>query len=213
MKRVPIVIFLTALITGLFLCLTTCQPPSVKKPDKTIVKAAKKEISVLNKNYQKEKALLEFHADSLQKELDQATKKLGITKRKLEQSQSKLLALAHDTSNLSSERQENCDSLREEVIQYTALVDSAQSQYESKLTGLQEMVATKESETYICNLAYDSLRSISEQNLERERQLTKDLQTAFKVQRRKTIQNKLLAGGLLILSGITTTLYINTTLK
>ncbi len=213
MKRVPIVIFLTALITGLFLCLTTCQPPSVKKPDKTVVKAAEKEISTLDKNYRKEKALLESHADSLQKQLDQTSKKLSITKRKLEQSQSKLLALAHDTSSPDSEGQNNCDSLRDEVFRYTALVDSSQSQYECKITDLQEMVATKESETYICNLAYDSLRSISEQNLERERKLTKDLQTAFKVQRRKTIQNKLLAGGLLMLSGITTTLYINTTLK
>jgi hypothetical protein len=137
--------------------------------------------------------------------------KLKTTKFKLNQSQIALVALAEKKSDtLSFEALLNdCDSLKQQTLAYVAWVDSTQSIYETNLVQLQEMVATKDSQIVICSASYAQIKGLLDDNLERERKLTEDLNTAYKSQRRKVLQNKLLAGGMLLLSGIATTLYIN----
>lgn len=211
MKRVPLVILFTALITGLFLSLSTCNSEEKVKPDKTeIIKASEKAESI-DTSYKAAFKSLKTHSDSLQKELSVTQRKLKITKFKLNQSQIALVALAEKQSDtLSFEALLNdCDSLKQQTLAYVAWVDSTQSIYETNLVQLQEMVATKDSQIVICTASYAQLKGLLDDNLERERKLTEDLNTAYKSQRRKVLQNKLLAGGMLILSGIATTLYIN----
>lgn len=211
MKRVPLVILFTALITGLFLSLSTCNSEEKVKPDKTeIIKASEKAESI-DTSYKAAFESLKTHSDSLQKELSVTQSKLKATKFKLNQSQTALVALAEKQSDtLSFEALLNdCDSLKQQTLAYVAWVDSTQSIYETNLVQLQEMVANKDSQIVICTASYAQIKGLLDDNLERERKLTEDLNTAYKSQRRKVLQNKLLAGGMLLLSGIATTLYIN----
>lgn len=103
----------------------------------------------------------------------------------------------------------DCDSLKQQTLAYVAWVDSTQSIYESNISQLENMVAIKDSQVVICRASYLQIKGLLDENLERERKLSDDLNTAYKSQRKKVLQNKLLAGGMLILSGIATTLYIN----
>lgn len=211
MKRVPLVILFTALITGLFLSLSTCNTGEKVKPDKTeMIKASEKAESI-DANYKDAFESLKTHSDSLQKELSFTQSKLKTTKFKLNQSQIALVALAEKKSDTLSFEQllNDCDSLKQQTLAYVAWVDSTQSIYDSNISQLENLVATKDSQVVICQASYLQIKGLLDENLERERKLSEDLNTAYKSQRRKVLQNKLLAGGMLILSGIATTLYIN----
>jgi len=211
MKRVPLIILLTALITGLFLSVTTCNTTENKMPDKTQSIKASEKAERIDKSYNTDFNFLKSHSDSLQKELSITQSKLKVTKLKLNQSQIALVALAEKKSDTTSIEQflNDCDSLKAQTLSYVAWVDSTQSSYESNVSQLQELVATKDSQIVIIRNVYSDLKNLFNENLLREQKLTEDLNTAYKSQRRKVLQNKLLAGGMLILSGIATTLYIN----
>jgi chromosome segregation ATPase len=211
MKRIPIVIFLTALVIGLILLLGTCSDnPQTSGPDKVAIEKTEKQVSSIDTHYQNAISQLQKHSDSLQSELIRTQEKLKIVKFKLNQSQFNVVRFVKkDTVGESIAQQMNdCDSLKQEVEEYVQYVDSTKIIYESNISELQTLVATKDSELVVCKSSYENLQNIVAENLQRERQLTDDLQTAFKQQRKKVIQNKLLAGGFLLLSGLTTTLFI-----
>lgn len=211
MKRVPLVILFTALITGLFLSLSTCNTGASVKPDKTEIKKAEVKAESIHENYNATFEVLKAHNDSLQKELSATQSKLKAARFKLSQSQNALISLAEkksDTANVSQLMTE-CDSLKHQSLDYVAWVDSTQSIYKQNISQLENLLATKDSQIVICRTSYSQLKDLLDENLIREQKLSEDLKTAYKSQRRKVLQNKLLAGGMLILSGIATTLYIN----
>lgn len=146
----------------------------------------------------------------MERALNKTQKQLIATKIKLEQSKFDLVKLLEkDTSGLSVEQKlDDCDSLKEEVSDYVFWVDSTQSDYETTIKQLNNIVAVKDSEIVVCQISYTQLKSISDDNLQRERKLTEDLETAYKQQRKNRIQNKFLAAGFLILTGVTTSLLI-----
>lgn len=211
MKRIPIVIFLTALIIGIFLLFDKCSTDQPFKPDKTQLIQSEKQVSAVDNHYQKTIASLQKRSDSLASELKQAQYKLKVAKLKLEQSKFDVVKLVEkDTSGLSTEQKLNdCDSLKEEVSDYVVWVDSTQAGYEKNIDLLNNLLAVKESQIVVCNASYSQLKNITDENLQREQKLTEDMNTAYKQQRKNRIQNKFLAAGFLILSGITTTLLIN----
>lgn len=212
MKRIPIVILVTAFVTGALLFMGTCntQPPK-KKPDIKAIIEAKKKTGFIDRAYQKAFILIKAQSDSLENELLRTQRSLKNTSQRLKQSQRSLIELSkNDAGSLTVTGQMgNCDSLRAGVIAYLEIADSSRSIYETNISELQCLVATKDSQIVICHSSYSQLKDLMAENLQREMMLTKELQTAYKVQRRKVIQNKLLAGGFLILSGITTTLFLN----
>lgn len=211
MKRVPLVILFTALITGLFLSLSTCNTGEKVKPDKSEIIKAEVKVDSIDNTYNKAFEKLQTHSDSLQKELSATQSKLKVAKFKLNQSQIALVALAEKKSDTLNVEQllNDCDSLKQQTLAYVAWVDSTQIIYESNISQLENLVATKDSQVVICRASYLQIKGLLDENLERERKLSDDLDIAYKSQRRKVLQNKLLAGGMLILSGIATTLYIN----
>lgn len=211
MKRVPLVILFTALITGLFLLLSTRNTGEKVKPDKTEINKTEVKAESIDKSYNVAFEKLKTYSDSLQKELSFTQSKLKATKFKLNESQTALVALAEKKSDTLSFEQllNDCDSLKQQTLLYITWVDSIQTIYDTNIVQLQEIVAIKDSQIVVCNSSYAQLKGLLDENLERERKLTEDLNTAYKSQRRKVLQNKLLAGGMLILSGIATTLYIN----
>jgi len=215
MKRVPIVILITAVVTALCLFfLDTCNPnPKKIKPDKTQLIEAEKKVSSVDKHYTSAFALLKKQSDSIENELYNTQYKLKIAKMKLNQSQFKVMALANKSDDTLStkERLTDCDSLKAATLNYVARVDSVNCLYEKNISELNDLVATKDSQIVICRSSYDAMKNLTEENLKRERTLTDELNTAYKVQKRKRLQNKILGAGLLILSGITSTFLINST--
>lgn len=210
--RTPIVIIATAFFIAICLMFGTCNPerPTVKLAQKEIINA-ERQVNAIDKIYHSENRKFETKSDSLEKEIFLIKQKLSVAKNKLLKSEKSLLILAKkDTTGKSTKDQlRDCDTLKSQVFAFTGMVDSMRSGYECSIEKYENLVATKDSEIVICQNSYSALKSITDENLDRERELTKSLQTAYKAQKRKTIQNKLLAGGMLLLSGITTTLYIN----
>lgn len=211
MKKVSIVILITAFIIGFFLLFGKCSSDQALKPDKTQVVKSEKALSVVDKHYQTAITSLQSYSDSLQKELKQTQFKLNVLKLKLQQSKFEVVTFSKkDTTGISEIQQlNNCDSLKEQVLLFANWVDSTQTDYEKNITQLNNLLAIKDSQLVICTSSYRDLKSIADDNLQREQKLTEDLNTAYKQQRKNRIQNKLLAAGFLILTGITTTLLIN----
>ena len=211
MKRLTILI--AFLILGsLFCTFQTCdwveRIPDLT-PEKYWREQNEKEMFSLNQKYQQNLALLQFRNDSLTKELAITKSKLKSSKLKQQVSELKVLALAKkDTSTNVTEELSNCDSLKKEVIAYVHQVDSTQALYEGTIAQLESLLAIKDTSLIVCKTSYNDLKQINEDNLRREQRLTADIEQSIKVQKRKTWQNKLLAGGFLILSGILTSILI-----
>lgn len=144
-------------------------------------------------------------------ELKQTQYKLKVAKLKLEQSKFDVVTLAKKDTGGESEVQKlsDCDSLKAQVLAFANLVDSTQTDYEKDISKLNNLLAIKDSQIVVCDSSYSMLKNIADENLQREQKLTEDLNTAYKQQRKNRIQNKFLAAGFLILSGLTTTLLIN----
>jgi hypothetical protein len=214
MKRTPIIILL--LIAAVMLCTAVlfdkCSTGSkTVTPDKEQIIKTEKQVQDADKNYRHANALIKSHSDSLQRELSQTKQKLQFVKTKLHQAEIRIVMLAKkDTTGKSMATQLNdCDSLKDESVLFASLVDSTRILYENNICQLEDLVATKDSQIILCASSYSQLKNLIDENLQRERNLTADLQTAYKQQRKKIIQSKLLAGGFLIMSGFTTTLFIN----
>lgn len=212
MKRIPIVILLTALLIGAFLFFDTCSTSTQTfKPDIESVNQTAKKVNTIDKQYENSSRSVKIKSDSLKKEIKQTGLKLKKVKAKLKESKDVLATLVKkDTAKVSVAKQlTDCDSLKKQFVLFALLSDSTHSIYEENKNQLENLLAIKDSELIICASSYIQLKSFADENLERERKLTKELQIAYKQQRRKTIQNKFLATGFLILSGISTTLYIS----
>lgn len=200
------------IITAAFFALQLCNPPEPSgniKPEKFWREQNEKELFSLQQKYEKSLSTLQTINNSLKKELTVTKSKLKSSKLKQHLSEVKILALAEkDSGNNVVEELSKCDSLKAEVISYIHQVDSTEALYDSTIVQLENLLAIKDTSLIVCKASYDQLKEITEDNLRRELRLTADLEQAIKVQKRKTLQNKLLAGGFLILSGILTSILI-----
>lgn len=78
---------------------------------------------------------------------------------------------------------------------------------------LETMVANRDSSIVFHKQIEGNLRDLNKEQELRNQILTDQLNLAFKIQKKKSRQNKILAGGILILSGITTSLLLTQSLK
>ncbi|MBI3518052.1 MAG: hypothetical protein HY062_01675 [Bacteroidetes bacterium] len=100
------------------------------------------------------------------------------------------------------------DSLSQSIVSVNLITDSLIHQYEVKDSTWQNLVAIRDTQIVLCNRSYMEMKNLAQEQLIREQQLTENLNTALKQQKRKRLQNRILAAGMLFVSGITTTLYI-----
>ncbi len=73
---------------------------------------------------------------------------------------------------------------------------------------MQSMVAIRDSQIELCDQSYRETKDLLLEQSKREQQLTENLNVALKQLKRKRFQNRVLAAGMLFVSGIITTLYI-----
>ncbi len=101
------------------------------------------------------------------------------------------------------------DSLGFEIQSTQLVTDTLIQHLENSVTIYKSMVAVRDSELVFINKSFNSITDFSKEQLLREQHLTNELNTALKALRKKRIQNKIWAGGMLFISGVATTLFIN----
>lgn len=96
------------------------------------------------------------------------------------------------------------DSLRSTADSLIAIQNRADSTCIETIGTLEQLVGNRDSTLLVETQVNEQLRDLQKEQALRAQYLTEQLNTALKLQRRKTRQNKILAGSLLLLSGIMT---------
>ena len=192
----------SAFIIGIIVCffaIKSCED----KPKQVNVKEIKQEIKTsgnnvetLQHNYQIAKQEFNQVADSLKTENKKLSVKLQIARALLKKQQTIVV------SNIP------CDSIKKEVIVLNDLSNDADSLCSLNMSSLNQAVAVRDSQIVICNNAYQSIFDLQKENQQRQEQLTDELNRAYKQNRKNRFENKMLTCGLMIMSGITTSLFI-----
>lgn len=192
----------SAFVIGIIVCffaVKSCED----KPKQVNVKEIKKEITnsgnlaeTLQRNFQKAKQEFNKVADSLKTENQKLNVKLQVTRALLKKQQTLV------TSNIP------CDTLRKEVVVLNELSNEQDSLCSLNISSLNQAVAIRDSQIVMCNRTYQSMYDLQKENQQRQMQLAEDLKTSLKANRKKRFENKMLTCGLMIMTGITTTLFI-----
>lgn len=192
----------SAFVIGIIVCFFAVQSCE-DKPKQVNVKEIKKEITnsgnlaeTLQRNFQKAKQEFNKVADSLKTENQKLNVKLQVTRALLKKQQTLV------TSNIP------CDTLRKEVVVLNELSNEQDSLCSLNISSLNQAVAIRDSQIVMCNRTYQSMYDLQKENQQRQMQLAEDLKTALKANRKKRFENKMLTCGLMIMTGITTTLFI-----
>jgi len=192
----------SAFIIGIIVCFIAVKSCD-DKPKQVNVKEIKKEIKTsgnlaetIQQDYQKAKQAFSKVADSLTTENQKLNVKLQVTRALLKKQQTVVV------SNIP------CDTLRREVIVLNDLCNAQDNLCSVSISSLNQAVAVRDSQIVMCNRSYQSMFDIQKENQQRQMQLAEELNTAYKANRKKRFENKMLTYGLMIMSGITTTLFI-----
>lgn len=100
------------------------------------------------------------------------------------------------------------DSIIPLINELTEFRDSANNQCDTTITLLEQQLINRDSLLLLRKQIEIQLRDFNKEQALQNNYLTNQLNTAYKQQKKKSRQNKLLAGGLLILSGITTSILL-----
>lgn len=154
------------------------------------------QIDSSHKKYQQQIKQYELKTDSLSKQNKELFFRLNNARKLLKQQQTKVVSINH------------CDTLKHEVLVLNGLTNNADSLCTESINNLNQSIALRDTQLIICNRNYQSLFDIQKENRIREQQLTDELKTAYKQNKRKRFESKMLSAGLMIMMGITTTLFI-----
>lgn len=137
-------------------------------------------------------------------QLKESRAALQTERRKIKVIQTRLLS---DSSSIA------CDSVFKhqvaaQIDTLNIATDSLLSGYENKVHLAETSIAVRDSQLVVCDIAYQDMKSLVQEQAARERQLTENLNIALKQQKKKRIQNRALAAGMLFVSGLTTSFLI-----
>lgn len=182
-----------------FIALKSCND----KPDQVNVAEVKKDIQFENKQiddnhkkYQQEIKQYKLKTDSLSKQNKDLAFRLSNARVLLKKQQSKAVIGIP------------CDSLRKEIAVLNGLANNVDSLCFESINNLNQSIAIRDTQISFCNRNYQSLFDLHKENRLREQHLTDALNVAYKQNKRKRFESKILSCGLMIMTGITTTLFI-----
>lgn len=208
MKTVYIII---AFCVGLFIGhLLFPTEKEIKPPVSEAVQQTKEKLNVIDSSMFEGKVRFLEQNDSLKHKLQVANSLLSIHKSLLasERSRVKRLLDRLETESVANSDSTITDSLCLQINSLNAKTDSLIDYYERKDSLMQSMVAIRDSQIELCDKSYQQTKDLLLEQSQREQQLTDNLNTALKQLKRKRLQNRILAAGMLFVSGITTTLFI-----
>lgn len=204
------------LILSCVFMLATCQFKGCDKESKSISETPdtlflnqwrkeKKEKADMILSYESRIALMRSSSDSLRKEVHQKKQSIVGLRFKV---------------NYFEQQLRNTISASDTSFQTVSLLDSlflSQNQSDSAcdetIHSLEKLVSNRDSVIAFHQVIESNLKDLQQRDKIDTEYLTERLNDALKLNRRKTIQNKVLAGGLLLLSGISTSLLVTQQLK
>ena len=191
-----------AFLIGIVVCFIAVKSCN-DKPHQVNIAEVKKHIQFENnqidsshKKYQQQIKQYEFKTDSLSKQNKDLSFRLNNARKLLKQQQTKVV------SNIP------CDTLKQEVLVLNGLTNNADSLCTESINSLNQSIAIRDTQLTFCNRNYQSLFDLQKENRIREQQLTDELKIAYRQNKRKRFESKMLSAGLMIMTGITTTLFI-----
>ena len=193
---------ISAFIIGIVFCFIAVKSCN-DKPHQVNIAEIKKhiqfesnQIDSSHKKYQQQIKQYEFKTDSLSKQNKDLSFRLSNARTLLKQQQTKVI------SNIP------CDTLKQEVLVLNGFIKNADSMCIESINSLNQSIAIRDTQLTFCNRNYQSLFDLQKENRIREQQLTDELKVAYKQNKRKRFESKALSCGLMIMTGITTTLFI-----
>jgi hypothetical protein len=193
---------ISAFIIGLVVCFIAVKSCS-DKPHQVNIAEIKKHMQFENnqidsshKKYQQQIKQYEFKTDSLSKQNKDLSFRLNNARKLLKQQQIKIVSIIP------------CDTLKQEVLVLNGLTNNADTLCTESINKLNQSIAIRDTQLIFCNRNYQSLFDLQKENRMREQQLTDELKVAYKQNKRKRFESKMLSAGLMIMTGITTTLFI-----
>ncbi len=102
------------------------------------------------------------------------------------------------------------DSIAPIVHEYIEAQEESEQLCDSTIHSLESMVANRDSSLIFQRQINETQNQMLKDQDTRNQQLTEQLNTAYKMQKKKSRQNKILAGGIVIISGITTSILLLT---
>ena len=193
---------ISAFIVGILVCFIAVRSCSDKPQEINIAEIKKhiqfenKQVDDSHKKYQQEIKQYKLKTDSLSKQNKDLSFRLTNARVLLKQQQTKVIA---DIP---------CDTLKRGIVVLNDLINSEDSLCFQSIDNLNQSVAIRDSQLVICNRNYQSLFDLQKENMAREKLLTDELNVAYKHNRRKRFESKMLSCALMIMTGITTTLFI-----
>jgi len=173
-------------------------------------KREKNEKLKLIASYEKQLDRLQIEKDSLQKLVNESKQSIVRFRNKAQLFQNQLKEAITKIIPKDSLHQDSITPIVDSLIVYQQYSDSA---CDLTIDRLESIVASRDTSISIQKEVEVELRDLNKEAELRTQYLTEQLNTAYKAQRKKIRQNKLLAGGLLILSGITTSLLLTHSIK
>lgn len=191
-------------------CTTVFMPSCNPKTTETSPAADTSYLNILRQ--QAEHAAKEFHTKALvlEKVNDSLSAQLTIKQLSLNTYRSKARALEHQLSEDAAKADAMTgDSLQPRLNTYITQKQMSDSLCDESISALKLLVGNKDEELQLCRLSQSAERDLSKEQQAQILRFGEELSTAYKVQKRKTIQNRFLAAGLLIVTGVASGLLIH----
>lgn len=186
------------------------KPTKTLKPPLENIHPATEVIAAVDSSKSNAERALKRQNDFLKGQLTITDTKLKQNRASLEQERKKLrlVQVELQADSLCCDKMLK-DSLTQRVDAVQVLTDSLFCEYEERIRLTEKDCALRDSGIVICNRAYNQLKDLAKEQAFREQQLTERLNEALRQQRRKRLQNRFLAGGMLFVSGVATSLFLH----
>jgi hypothetical protein len=201
-------------IFALIVLIGTCtftrkeNPPPIQT-DTSYMKVLKEKQAELQKEYSKQIISLKHAKDSLGAIIIKNKQVLIAYRYKSNVLERQLITLIEksDSSRIVN------DSIRPLAENYIDIQQGRDSICNQSTQALEILGAKKDSIIFIQKQEKDSFRELQKEQEQRALNLTEQLNTAYKQQRKTALKSRILAGTLILISGFTSALLINQTLK
>ncbi len=211
-KKTLSIVMLTVLLTC-FCTLYLFQPASHTNTlqSKQTIKTEKAQEQNIEKKYTLAIEKLQKQNDSLQALVNQHKSELAQADKKTSELESQVSLLASKVQSepdTVKQKVNDCDSLAKKTASLIQHYDTAQSLCDETINELTRQVAVKDSADSICHDSFLQMKLQLDTSIARQQALTQNIQSLNRKISHRVIQNKLLSVGVMLLSGVATTFYI-----
>lgn len=212
-KRTVIITFLFGVFSALSSILLYHSIEGFKteiKESKTATKEMQSQLNFIESNYKTQIQYWIQKNNVLEQQIQRTDFALTESKQKTKSLQGKIQVLISESKTFTdtSAIVSNCDSIKESVSQYIAETSVKDSLCDKEISELKTVIQNKDSAMTVCDRSFSMLRQLTDSSFAFQNKLSDELKLADRKIRRGNIKSKFLTAGLMILSGVTTTLLL-----